>query len=128
MASTLGFIWLLVTFSEKHRIYRYFSMGNSLNQRVIQRILILNRLIGPTNVVFRDIFPEYLEKVPLQLKLIIQLKHDGAPTYLFYIVRYYMNLMNRDRWIERGASCAYGPQITHILIAFCGENWSMELP
>lgn len=75
---------------------------------------------------FRDIFPEHLVKVPLQLKQIIQFKHDGAPTYLFHIVRYYMNLMNRDRWIERGASCAYGPQISHILI-FCEKNRKIGL-
>lgn len=71
---------------------------------------------------FRDIFAEHLEKVPLKLKQIIQLKHDGAPTYLFHIVRYYMDLMNRYRWIERGASCTYGPQTSHILISFCEKN------
>lgn len=62
---------------------------------------------------FRDIFAEHLEKVPLQLKQIIQLKHDGAPTYLFHIVRYYMNLMKRYRWIERPL-CLRSSDLTHI--------------
>jgi hypothetical protein len=49
----------------------------------------------------RDILPDVLNDVPLQLRVAIWFMHDGAPPHFSRIARHYLNDHFPGKWIGR---------------------------
>lgn len=65
--------------------------------------ILPNRLNSPTYLVFlRDILPELLEDVPIQIRETMWFQHDGAPAHYGNVVQEYLNNTFQNRWIGRG--------------------------
>lgn len=74
-----------------------------LGDRVIGPYVLPNRLNSPTYVSFiRDILPELLEDVPLEIRDNIWFQHDGAPPHFGNVVRDFLDVTYRQQWIGRG--------------------------
>lgn len=65
--------------------------------------IIPNRLNGPVYLVFiRDILPELLQDVPLNIRYDMWFQHDGAPAHFGNNVRNYLNVTFEQKWLGRG--------------------------
>ena len=65
--------------------------------------LLPNRLTGEIYLAFlRYLLPTLLDAVPLEIRQVMWLQHDGAPAYFDRNVRNHLNVTYPDRWIARG--------------------------
>ena len=70
---------------------------------IIAPYLLPNRLTGEIYLTFlRDMFPNLLDAVPLQIRQVMWLKHDGAPAHFDRNVRDHLNVTYPNPWIDRG--------------------------
>lgn len=70
---------------------------------VIGPFFIEARLTGPIYANFlRQILPQLLEEVPLNIRLNMWMQHDGAPPHNALLARHTMNEMFHEKWIGRG--------------------------
>lgn len=92
-----------------------------IDGHLIGPYILPDKLNGPTYLVFlRDILPELLENVPIQLRRRMWFQHDGAPAHFSNIVREYLNVVFRNRWIGRGGPIPWPPRSPDLTpIDFC---------
>ena len=73
---------------------------------VLQKLL---KMLGIYIIFIRDILPEMLENVPLQVRQRLWFQHDGAPVHFALDVREYLNNVFPNRWIGRGGPVQWPP-------------------
>ena len=70
---------------------------------IIGPYLLPNRLTGEIYLTFlRDMLPTLLDAVPLAIRQVMWLQHDGAPAHFGRNVRNHLNVAYPNRWIGRG--------------------------
>ena len=70
----------------------------------------LLKMLGNYIIFIRDIFPEMLENVPLQVMQRLWFQHHGAPAHFALDVREYLKNVFRNRWIGRGGLVQWPPR------------------
>ena len=78
-------------------------------------VCLPERLTGPTYREFlerltRDILPDVLDDVPLQLQVGMWFMHDGAPPYFSCIACQYLNNHFPGKWIGRNRPVVWPPR------------------
>ncbi|KAJ4432160.1 hypothetical protein ANN_20776 [Periplaneta americana] len=82
-----------------------------LRESSIRPYLLPNSLHGDNYFVFlRDVLPELLENIPLNIRERIWFQHDGAPAHFNHRVRNHLNATFPDRWIGRGGPVPWPPR------------------
>ena len=92
------------------RSFNVTNTGFSINiwagiiaDRIIGPYLLPNRLTGEIYLTFlRDTLPTFLDAVPLEIRQVMWLQHDRAPTNFDRNVRNHLNVTYPDLWIGRG--------------------------
>ena len=82
-------------------------------------------MLGNYIIFIRDILPEMLEDVPLQVSQRLWFQHDGAPAHFALDVREYLNNVFPNRWIGRGGPVQWpprSPDLTHMDFFICGGD------
>ena len=74
---------------------------------VLQKLL---KMLGNYIIFIRDILPEMLENVPLQVRQRLWFQHDGAPAHFSLDVREYLNNVFSNRRIGRGGPVQWPPR------------------
>ena len=74
---------------------------------VLQKLL---KMLGNYIIFIRDILPEMLENVPLQVRQRLWFQHDGTPAHFTLDVREYLNNVFPNRWIGRGGPVQWPPR------------------
>ena len=78
-------------------------MGWNNCDHIIGPYLLPNRLTGEICLTFlRDMLPTLLDAVPLDIRQVMWLQHDGAPAHFDRNVRNHLNVTYPNRWIGRG--------------------------
>ena len=67
-------------------------------------------MLGNYIIFIRDILPEMLENVPLQVRQWLWFPHDGAPAHFALDVREYLNNVFSNRWIGRDGPVQWPPR------------------
>ena len=79
--------------------------------RLIGPYLLPPRLTGPIYKIFlEEVLPELLEEVPMRVRRLMWLQHDGAPAHFSLAVRDYLNEQFGDRWIGREGPVTWPPR------------------
>lgn len=79
-----------------------------IGDHLIGPYLLPNRLNSAVYLAFiRDILPNLLENVPLQVRNVMWFQHDGAPAHFGEIVQDYLNDAYPERWIGRGGPVSW---------------------
>ena len=91
------------------QVLRFLARGPSRVWRgmVLQKLL---KMLGNYIIFIRDILPEMLENVPLQVRQRLWFQHDGAPAHFALDVREYLNNVFPNRWIGRGGPVQWPPR------------------
>ena len=87
----------------------------------LQKLL---KMLGNYIIFIRDILPEMLENIPLQVRQRSWFQHDGAPAHFALDVREYLNNVFPNRWIGRGGPVQWpprSPDLTPMDIFIWGE-------
>ena len=66
-------------------------------------------MLGNYIIFIRDILPEMLESVPLQVRQRLWFQHDGAPAHFALDVKDYLNNVFPNRWIGRVGPVQWPP-------------------
>ncbi|KAJ4431034.1 hypothetical protein ANN_19627 [Periplaneta americana] len=78
---------------------------------LVEAYLLPNSLHGSNYFVFlRDVLPELLENISLNIRERIWFQHDGAPPHLDRRVRNHLNATLPDRWIGSDGSVPWPPR------------------
>jgi hypothetical protein len=75
-------------------------------------------------VFLEEELPEMLEEIPLALRRIMWLHHDGAAAHFTRQVREHLTATYGDRWIERGGPVVWttrSPDLTLMEFFLCGH-------
>ena len=67
-------------------------------------------MLGYYIIFIRDILPEMLENVPLQVRQRLRFQLDGATAHFALDVREYLNNVFPNRWIGRGGPVQWPPR------------------
>ena len=67
-------------------------------------------MLGNYIIFIRDILPEMLENVPLQVRQRLWFQQDGAPAHFALDVREYLNNIFPNGWIGRGGPVQWPPR------------------
>lgn len=82
-----------------------------IGNHLVGPYILPNRLDSRTYLVFlRDILPELLEAIPLNVRDEMWYQHDGAPAHYGNIVRAHLNTTYGQRWIGRGGPTRWPPR------------------
>lgn len=82
-----------------------------VNNHLIGPYILPNRLDSPTYLVLvRDILPELLEQLPLEVRANLWFQHDGAPPHFGNIVRNHLDAAFGEQWIGRGGPVPWPPR------------------
>ena len=94
------------------------------HRMVLQKLL---KMLGNYIVFIRDILPEMLENVPLQVRQRLWFQHDGAPAHFALDVREYLNNVFPNRWIGRGGPVHWPPHSPDLtpMDFFIWGRWSV---
>ena len=74
---------------------------------VLQKLL---KMLGNYIIFIRDMLPEMLENVPLQVRQRLWFQHDRAPAHFALDVREYLNNVFLNRWIGRSGPVQWPPR------------------
>ena len=74
---------------------------------VLQKLL---KILGNYIIFIRDILPEMLENVPLQVRQQLWFQHEGAPAHFALDFREYLNNVFPNRWIGRSRPVQWPPR------------------
>ena len=80
-------------------------------------------MLGNYIIFIRDILPEMLENVPLQVRQLLWFQHDGDPAHFAHDVREYLNNVFSNCWIGRGGPVQWppsSPDLTPMDFFTCG--------
>jgi len=104
-----------------------------VGDRLTGQVRLPERLTGPTYREFlerltRDILPDVLDDVPLQLPVGMWFMHDGAPPHFSRIARQCLNDHFPGKWIWRNVPVAWPlvPRISIISISTFGATLKMK--
>ena len=105
--------------SHQHRFSIYVWAG-IIADHIIGPYLLSNRLIGEIYLTFlRDMLPTVLDPVPLEIRQVMWLQHDGAPAHFERNVRNHLTqidgLVEGDQFHGQ-----HDHHISHHCIIFCG--------
>ena len=78
---------------------------------ILQKLL---KILGNYIIFIREILPEMLENVPLQVRQRLRFQHDGTPALFALEVREYLNNVFPYRWIGRGGPVQWPPCSTDL--------------
>lgn len=79
-----------------------------LDNFLIGPYILPNRLNTQAYTVFlRDVLPELLEDIPLEVRQGMWFQHDGAPAHFANEVQNYLNVAYANQWIGRGGPVAW---------------------
>lgn len=82
-----------------------------VNDTLIGPYMLPNRLNRQTYLTFlRDVLPELLHNLPLEVRLNMWFQHDGAPPHFANEVRDFLNEVYSDQWIGRGGPVPWPPR------------------
>lgn len=98
----------------QRRFQKRFSVNvwaGIIGDSLIGPYILPNKLNGPTYLVFlREILPELLDNVPLEVRQSMWFQHDGAPPHFSVLVRDHLNATYRNNWIGRGGPVQWPPR------------------
>ena len=104
-----------------------------VGNRLIGPVRLPERLTGPTYQEFleqltRDILPDVLDDVLLQLRVGMWFMHNGAPPHFSCISRQYLNNHFPGKWIGRNGPVAWplAPRISILSISTYGATLKMK--
>ena len=91
----------------KIHVRRSFKVTNvwagKIADHIIGSYLLPNRSTGEIYLAFlRDMLPTLLDAVPLEIRQVMWLQHDGAPADFDRNVRNHLNVTYPNQWIGRG--------------------------
>ena len=91
------------------QVLRFLARGpwRVWRRMVLQKLL---KMLGNYITFIRDILPEMLENVPLQVRQRLWFQHDGAPAHFALHVRKYLNNVFLNRWNGRDGSVQWPPR------------------
>lgn len=97
----------MVTANHQLRFSRNVWAG-IIGDRILGPVFLPRRLTGRNYRRFlRVTLPPLLEEVPLTMRRVMWLLHDGAPAHFANIVRTHLNRVFPGRWIGRGGPVAW---------------------
>ena len=110
-------IWQVLRFIARGPLKVWRSM-------VLQKLL---KMLGNYIIFIRDILPEMLENVPLQVRQRLWFQHDGAPAHFSLDVREYLNNVFPNPWSGRGGPVQWPPRSPDLtpMDFFIWGRWSV---
>ena len=88
--------------SHQHR-FSINAWAEIIADHITGSYLLPNRLTGEIYLTFlRDMLPTLLDVVPLEIRQVMWLQHDGAPAHFDRNVRNHLNVTYPNRWIAGG--------------------------